>query len=406
VENRAVASAINEIADEISSSNTTDNEPYLLRDSASGTADRMVDELVGGTVAFNQLVDLGMTSVTVPNEHKYLSKINSVVSIGTSTGTEISINDATQDNIFDLTQMFGSSIADYIYSLEQATAGAGVAFFRNMFPDDYYAYNAGELISVKATAHKMKDASDNVIGNYPLDANLELRGLFKLDANNKLYCNGDIYESSGKVTRKYRLANMGQYGWSYISSQAFFSLILSDKKAATAIICSKYTYGGAKGDAAMANAQTGIYIGYGSTSKEIKVKDTTYTDATSFRNAMNGVYLVYELETPTTETAASFADIQVVDGDGTEEYVDSRAVTIPVGHNTTYIHGLDEYRTAVESYLASLDARITALENASNSRSLSVSSNLTKSLTSELGETEQETKETEEETKEEAQNER
>ena len=28
--------------------------------------------------------------------------------------------------LFDLTQMFGSTIADYIYSLEQANAGAGV----------------------------------------------------------------------------------------------------------------------------------------------------------------------------------------------------------------------------------------------------------------------------------------
>lgn len=50
--------------------------------------------------------------------------------------------------IFDLTAMFGSTIADYIYSLEQTTAGAGVAWFRKLFPNDYYEYNPGELISV------------------------------------------------------------------------------------------------------------------------------------------------------------------------------------------------------------------------------------------------------------------
>lgn len=55
--------------------------------------------------------------------------------------------------IIDLTQMFGSTIADYIYSLEQATAGAGVSWFRNLFPNDYYAYDAGSLKSVKTTAH-------------------------------------------------------------------------------------------------------------------------------------------------------------------------------------------------------------------------------------------------------------
>ena len=41
----------------------------------------------------------------------------------------------------DLTAMFGSTIADYIYSLEQADAGAGVAWFRNLFPKDYYPYD-------------------------------------------------------------------------------------------------------------------------------------------------------------------------------------------------------------------------------------------------------------------------
>lgn len=55
----------------------------------------------------------------------------------------------------DLTAMFGPTIADYIYSLEQATAGAGVAWFRKLFTKNYYAYNAGELMSVKASAHKM-----------------------------------------------------------------------------------------------------------------------------------------------------------------------------------------------------------------------------------------------------------
>lgn len=51
--------------------------------------------------------------------------------------------------LFDLTAMFGSDIADYIYSLEQATEGAGVAWFRKLFPDSYYEYNAGDLISVE-----------------------------------------------------------------------------------------------------------------------------------------------------------------------------------------------------------------------------------------------------------------
>lgn len=49
----------------------------------------------------------------------------------------------TNENVIDLTQMFGSTIADYIYSLETSTLGSGVAFFKALYPNGYYPYNAG-----------------------------------------------------------------------------------------------------------------------------------------------------------------------------------------------------------------------------------------------------------------------
>lgn len=105
--------------------------------------------------------------------------------------------------VYDLTQMFGSTIADYIYSLEQAHAGDGVAWFKALFGEDYYPYNAGELLSVKTSARKTYNADNVEIGSYPLDDNLELRGIPKLDSNNELYYDGDTYASDGTVTRKY-----------------------------------------------------------------------------------------------------------------------------------------------------------------------------------------------------------
>lgn len=62
-------------------------------------------------------------------------------------------NVTVKPQFFDLTQMFGSTIADYIYSLEQTTAGAGVAWFKNLFPKPYYTYNTAELMSVCTNAH-------------------------------------------------------------------------------------------------------------------------------------------------------------------------------------------------------------------------------------------------------------
>ena len=61
---------------------------------------------------------------------------------------------------------------------------------------------------------------------------------------------------------------------------------------------------------------------------------------------MNGVYLVYRLATPTTESAEPFRNPQIIDDFGTEEYVDAayaagtRDVKIPVGHNTQYQNNL------------------------------------------------------------------
>ena len=67
-----------------------------------------------------------------------------------------------------------------------------------------------------------------------------------------------------------------------------------------------------------------------------------YADADAFKTAMNGVYLVYELATPTTENATPFTSPQSVSREGTEQYIDgkvasgTRDVAVPVGHETEY----------------------------------------------------------------------
>lgn len=77
-------------------------------------------------------------------------RIGATNAAGLSSSDSYSIRNAC---IFDLTQMFGSTIAEYLRTLEQTTAGAGVAWFKRLFPKPYYAYNAGTLMSVKAGSH-------------------------------------------------------------------------------------------------------------------------------------------------------------------------------------------------------------------------------------------------------------
>ena len=126
-----------------------DKVPYNFRTSGGSIeiGDREVDKIIGGTVAWNQLVGENTEAVTLTSGHRYAACIGSVWSIGTSDGTAIGVTGGT-DQVFDLSVMFGTTIADYINTLETATPGAGVAWFRALFPKDYYAYDAGTLRSV------------------------------------------------------------------------------------------------------------------------------------------------------------------------------------------------------------------------------------------------------------------
>lgn len=198
--------------------------------------------------------------------------------------------------IIDLTALFGSStIADYLYSLEQTTAGSGIAKLKEwgFLVKDYYEYDAGSLQSVNTSAHIMRDADDVIIGNYPLDSDLELRGIPKLDSSNNLDYDGDVYEPSGSVTRGFGI-------------RAYQS-----------------------GDESLADAIT------------------------------DGTNTVYKLSTPTTETADPFTAIQTVDPYGTEQYIDygvsqgTRDIAVPVGHQTKYIQRVPiEGKTQMKTYVS------------------------------------------------------
>ena len=71
------------------------------------------------------------------------------------TGTGVtSTVDFTAENAMaiDLTAALGSTIADYVYSLETATAGAGVAWVRKYFPGIYHGYCEPHFEHVQTSA--------------------------------------------------------------------------------------------------------------------------------------------------------------------------------------------------------------------------------------------------------------
>ena len=363
-----------------------------------------------------------------------------------------------EPQLFDLTQMFGSTIADYIYSLEQSQAGAGVAWFKKLFPNDYYAYNAGELLSVEglqshdtvgfnifdgetevgtintsgqnaydATRFRTKnylpvvpnteyyvrvdyspsfdgtlkfycyDVDKNFIEDtnwkgtpstltlttpvncryvrfigtskrgisytqndicinlsnpsrngeyepyekhsYPLDSSLTLRGIPKLDASNNLYYDGDEYTSDGKVKRKYGIVDLGTLDWTYESSITNVHFLTQGwvtnarPKYRGGLICPIYVWKPNGSYSTIANME--MCVDNSQNNPILRVKNDSYTDAATFKSAMSGVMLIYELATPTTETATPYTNPQIVSKYGTLEYVTNSIV--PVGHKTTYL---------------------------------------------------------------------
>ena len=429
---------------------STDKVPYTFKAVGRDVyGDRESDKIVGGTVAWNQLVSASATSVTVQSSHKYIAKIGGAWSVAASSGSTISVTGGT-DMLIDLTAMFNPTIADYIYSLEQSQAGAGVAWFRNYFPKDYYPYDPGTLRSVEGvSAHETVgfnqwdeewelgaiststggnyadnarvrsknyipilpntqywfkrgdtpttctvfwyDANKNFISSagqswsyeirttpanahymrffyigttynhdicinlsdpsrngeyepyqkhtYPLDSSLTLRGTPKL-VDGKLAFDGDTYPPSGEVQRRYGMATFNgssSESWSKSSSalNGFYISMSALGMKEYGTVVNSYGYPQARNVNDYFKNYGRVYTDYtfsididpslcGSTVESFK----TYL-------ASHPITIVYELSTPTTETAEPFTNPQVVDNSGTEAYVTTGIV--PVGHDTTYL---------------------------------------------------------------------
>lgn len=503
----------------LASQSVVDKVPYLFRTSGGSAdiGDREYEKIVGGTIAWNQIVPATMTSVPgITNNgdgsftveanidkyptigtyvfvqgHIYLQNTNGgadrecYLRVDKLDGTPVSTKNTpviwrwTDENIsrnimiraynptqnytiwpqlYDLTAMFGSTIADYLYTLETATPGAGVAWFKKLFPNEYYDYNAGELISVSGLqSHDTVgfnqwdeeittgyfDNSGNWVNNasylssknpipvlpnttyccycgsgvnvfgtfftesvpsgasaidkfinrsgiansgigtfttppncyamhfnvastygatykndicinlswsgyrngeyepydkhsYPLDSSLTLRGVPKLDAENNLYYDGDTYESDGTVTRKYGIyVFTGNETWSVGSTAGRFALTMNDIAAQSTVENSEQNIFSSKyGRFKYVNADKIAYINTLSDSRSIVINDSSFSTVAECKAAFAGSVLVYELATPTTETAEPYQSQQIVNDFGTEEYVTSSVV--PVGHETKY----------------------------------------------------------------------
>ena len=171
-----------------------------------------------------------------------------------------------------------------------------------------------------------------------------LRGVFELN-NGELKANGDVKTADGTITRKFGYVDLGTLAWSKSGTSGLFVFnnpqnsptymnLPSSPSTAINAICSKYSVclyseADSKDKVIYSTWQTAA-------SKYFAVKDSAYAESTAadFKTAMSGVYLVYELATPTEEEGTAFQSPQIVSNWGTEEYTEANGIV--VGHSTEY----------------------------------------------------------------------
>ena len=293
-------------------------------------------------------------SLTASNTIKTISQNGTIIK-ATESYAESNIqlrvvSGVTYDDIvkilyIDLTQMFGSTIADYIYSLEQSQAGDGVAWFKNLFGADYYAYNADQLMSVKTSSHDMVgfNAYDNSTGKAKLVGGMEyqITGTYTSlsystgetitpDANGKFTpsANGELTVTGGNDTDTcVHLVWDGERDGEYEEYKKYSYALDSDLELRGIL----------KLDASNNLYYDGdTYESDGTVTRMYEYRAYASGDESLPDTITDGTHTVSKLVTPTTESADPFTNPQVVDDFGTEEYVDSRTVPIPVGHDTMY----------------------------------------------------------------------
>ena len=182
------------------------------------------------------------------------------------------------------------------------------------------------------------------------------------------------YDLSGShlVKRKYALVDLGSLTWDkkddsvespYFRTVSALNPSYNYSADNSNTLCEKYMYASIGGT----GSQSGMFI---DSNGRVRIRDNSYSTAESFKTAMSGVYLLYELATPTTETVTNptlygiwkldannnlyfdgdsvedIPNVQEIVTGGTQEYIDAavadedRDVSIPAGGEEYYYNNI------------------------------------------------------------------
>ena len=230
--------------------------------------------------------------------------------------------------IFDLTLMFGAGN-------EPST----VEEFEKMFPADYYPYNAGEIVSagvtevaVGDTAHQIPEAIRNLPG-YGWSAGTAKNWV---DYENKQYHQCVDSVDLGMLDWKFNTTSgVGNHFYAFVKHLNFKYLGIFATTVYN-VLCSKYRTVSRSQNVFVDKTLT---IDGVTAVTQIQVKDSAYTDTATFKQAMSGVILYYELANPIVTDISSLIP---------DDFL--RSIEVEAGGSITFKNSNgDSYRIPVPS---------------------------------------------------------
>lgn len=176
--------------------------------------------------------------------------------------------------IVDLTDIYGAG--------NEPTT---VAEFKATFNKDYYAYTENTLHHSLVTSIESNE-------DYEIPSEVQALSGYGMGINSSLY--NYINFESKKFIQKVGIVDLGTLNWSSAGTSVFTVSFVQSQVQTTNILVSN-CYIPVTSWGALSGTDKSIYI---SDNHQLYVNDSAYTDATTFKQAMSGVYLLYELETP------------------------------------------------------------------------------------------------------------
>lgn len=243
-----------------------------------------------------------------------------------SSGTVI--NEVVKVRIVDITDAYPTDTPT-------STSDARIQWLMS-YLSSHPKYDAGSIITAPVTKVVSKDANGNVVNEYPIPA--EVRALEGYGYGLSADCYNEVSFEGKSYGKKVVRVDLGTLNWQYYEpTTKFYANLAPNPQAEPSNLdakCSKYdVVTGGTSSTEMPNLSIGIHTN----GISVYVRDDSFNgDAASFKTAMNGVYLYYELAT-TVETDISEyidSDVIVVSAGGHLEFENENDMGVP--YSATY----------------------------------------------------------------------